>query len=686
MKQLIRNGFALLIVLVLTSPWTWGRNSPVLAAFSDVAGEPAAIQQAIDYCTSRGYLEGYPDSTFKPRNSLSRIDASRALVLVFGHGEEQQDPAIQFTDLPASDGRFRWANLAVKHGLMDRFADGSFRPDQEVTFERVAISITHGLGLDYTAANIQRINLQAPSFSGSMVIFLDLHLKYYERGYAARVKIWPGGGYPRGDMAYTLQRIENLESWRKDYLTSTFTSQRCQPPAANSGQQAALNYGFQRLGAPYLYGGESEAEGGFDCSGFVYNTLSMRMGYPMKRVADEQARDERYLFITRDGLKPGDAIFFYEQEGGGSTGYIGHAGMYVGNGIFIHSTGSNGGVSLDCLDTSSYWNTHFAWGRRIVGGPYPDRFDEYLLLFNPGDNPAQVQVEFLRNQEPPFAKTYQVAPHSRYTISVDSILSYDEVSLKVYSDTEIVAERAMYFNYMGKIPGGHASIGTPSPSLGWFLAEGYTGKGFDTWLLLANPYDRTAQVEVDFLLESGECITLPVEIRPHSRHTIMVNDWVPPQGVSMRVRSTNGVSIFAERAMYFNYYGKRGGHASAAVSSLSRNWYFAEGYTGGQFDTYLLLGNPTTETVEATCSFYREDGRVIEKHYLIAPLSRLTIGTDGIPGLESASFSIMVTCPHPIMAERAVYFLYRGWDGGTDSTGVTSPQKEWLFAEGYTGG
>jgi cell wall-associated NlpC family hydrolase len=78
------------------------------------------------------------------------------------------------------------------------------------------------------------------------------------------------------------------------------------------------------------------------------------MGYPMMRVADDQARDNRYLFVSREALQPGDAIFFYESAGDNPDGYIGHAGMYVGNGIFIHSTGSNGGVSFDCLDNNDY--------------------------------------------------------------------------------------------------------------------------------------------------------------------------------------------------------------------------------------------------------------------------------------------------------------------------------------------
>jgi hypothetical protein len=763
-------------------------------AFSDTGGEPSAIQEAIDSVTNAGWMEGYADGTFRPSDDVNRADAARGLVYAFGHGSESTDPAITFPDLPSSDPRFRWANLAVHYGLIDTASDGKFLPDDAVIYERVAIGVTHGLDLDEVAANIMNIVPGTPYYGGSMVVFHDLHLKYYDRDYPFHVRIWPGGGYPRGNMAFTLNKLSTLDSWRKDYLRNTFTAERCRPPSANDLQQTAIDYGFQRLGQAYLYGGETEAEGGFDCSGFIYNTLSIRMGYPMMRVADDQARDERYLYVNRESLKPGDAIFWYDEEGGGTTGYIGHAGMYVGNGLFIHSTGSNAAVSLDCLDTNSYWGSHFAWGRRVAGGPYPNRFDEFLLLSNPGDQDTLVHVEYLRKTEAPLTVDYAVAARSRATVSVDQLLPYDEVSMRVTSDTDIVAERAMYFNYGGLYPGGDASIGAASPAdhwflaegytgpnfhtwlllanpsdneaqvkvaylreqadpleqyynlaprsrtsihvnevpdlgqtgvsmqvdstngvgivaeramyfdynglkggsegLGinstgtqWFLAEGYTGAGFDTWLLLANPSDTDAKVDVDYLLEGRDKITRQATVPAHSRYTIDVNGQVPAGNVSMQVTSTNGVGIAAERAMYFDYHGKKGGHASAGVSQLSAEWNFAEGYTDKGFDTWLLLANPGEEEAEVTCSFMPEGGGgVIERAYRVPARSRFTVPVDEIEGMGAVAFSTRVISTRPIAAERAMYFDYKGWDGGSDSRGVNAPQREWYFAEGYTGG
>ncbi len=67
----------------------------------------------------------------------------------------------------------------------------------------------------------------------------------------------------------------------------------------------------------------------------------------------------------------------------------------------------------------------------------------------------------------------------------------------------------------------------------------------------------------------------------NSRTTVHANPIVPNVGMSTRVVVADGVGIAVERAMYFEYAGIwDGGHDAQAVSTASRTWYFAEGYTG----------------------------------------------------------------------------------------------------------
>ncbi|MCW2923112.1 MAG: hypothetical protein JWM98_516, partial [Thermoleophilia bacterium] len=71
--------------------------------------------------------------------------------------------------------------------------------------------------------------------------------------------------------------------------------------------------------------------------------------------------------ITSAGLQPADAISFGENGPRSTPTENYHAGVYMGNGWFIHSSGGNGGVAIDSLD--GWWKDEFAWGRRALRTP-----------------------------------------------------------------------------------------------------------------------------------------------------------------------------------------------------------------------------------------------------------------------------------------------------------------------------
>jgi len=75
----------------------------------------------------------------------------------------------------------------------------------------------------------------------------------------------------------------------------------------------------------------------------------------------------------------------------------------------------------------------------------------------------------------------------------------------------------------------------------------------------------------------------------------------------------------------------------------------------------------------------------VRKEATIAPYARYTLHVDDVPGLEQAEFSTYVESLTPLVAERAMYFIYNTRDGGSCSQGTTAPSREWFFAEGYTG-
>ena len=149
-------------------------------------------------------------------------------------------------------------------------------------------------------------------------------------------------------------------------------------PALSDRQKQVAKFALKFIGYPYIWAGEYPTKdspygtqkcGGFDCSGFVFYVMKMHFGYDSITVNQRGAHDMAAVAkprITRDKLKCGDLIFFGPKGPGSSVGSIYHAGLYLGRGWFIHSTGSSDGVTLASLTSSSYWKAAFAWGRRVL--------------------------------------------------------------------------------------------------------------------------------------------------------------------------------------------------------------------------------------------------------------------------------------------------------------------------------
>lgn len=138
------------------------------------------------------------------------------------------------------------------------------------------------------------------------------------------------------------------------------------PTPATSASAAAISRGTlstadRFVGVPYVWGGSTPSEG-FDCSGFVQYVFA-RNGVQLPRVSRDQARAGAALPARFDALRPGDLMFF-----AGSNGVVSHVAIWVGDGRFIHSSGSRGAVGYDELGTQrAHWfATHFVGARRVI--------------------------------------------------------------------------------------------------------------------------------------------------------------------------------------------------------------------------------------------------------------------------------------------------------------------------------
>lgn len=134
-----------------------------------------------------------------------------------------------------------------------------------------------------------------------------------------------------------------------------------EPPASDAAQSATL-YAMGLVGTPYRYGGNTP-EAGFDCSGliaYVYrHAAQLRTPRTVAELSDwGQA-------VPRDGVRTGDLVVFTVK------GRTNHAGIYVGQGRFVHAPSTGGAVKLERLD-SGYWAKQGVHFRRPWGLPEPD--------------------------------------------------------------------------------------------------------------------------------------------------------------------------------------------------------------------------------------------------------------------------------------------------------------------------
>ncbi len=353
--------------------------------------------------------------------------------------------------------------------------------------------------------------------------------------------------------------------------------------------------------------------------------------------------------------------------------------------------------------------------------------EQEILVANPGLSAVTVTVTLLPDPSAVIApgtaltRTFPLGPASRLTVRLAQEFgglngaASAEVSAVVAGTStpaDIVVERSMYFPDGTRV-GAHNASGVTEAAMRWILAEGASGI-FSTFILVANPNPSTTNVRVQYLKSTGDVITFTATLPANSRTTYWPQNDFPAQLGSAEFSTVvesleGGKPIVAERAMYFDPAPggsgfARSGHDALGVPEASDEWYFAEGFTGGNaqtaFETFLLLANTNSSATTATVTYQLDTGEAVTRDYVLAPNQRLTVWVDQEgrtfdARLRSASFGMTVKATRPMVAERAMYW---GTPSSGDPTTPTFPWREghatagsptlaaaWAFAEGREG-
>ena len=165
--------------------------------------------------------------------------------------------------------------------------------------------------------------------------------------------LWGGGGWL---VATWLAGCGSAPQAPVDMATGRLPSVGEPEAVAPPHAQAVTLHALGLVGTPYRYGGNTP-ETGFDCSGLI--------GYVYWHAAGMKAPRTVAAIIgwgqpmARDQLRTGDLVVF------ASKGPPNHAGIYVGQGRFVHAPSTGGTVRLDHLN-SRYWLTQQVSYRRPI--------------------------------------------------------------------------------------------------------------------------------------------------------------------------------------------------------------------------------------------------------------------------------------------------------------------------------
>ena len=149
---------------------------------------------------------------------------------------------------------------------------------------------------------------------------------------------------------------EKTETKKEEVNTSESVKEEINTSNSSKGNDIAT-YAKKYVGYNYVSGGTTPSNG-FDCSGFVYYVVNA-CGHSLSRSCQVQANSG--TAVSRENLEAGDLLFFCN----GANGSIGHVGIYIGGGQFVHAANSRRGVTIDTIN-NGYYDKYYYSARRIV--------------------------------------------------------------------------------------------------------------------------------------------------------------------------------------------------------------------------------------------------------------------------------------------------------------------------------
>jgi hypothetical protein len=293
---------------------------------------------------------------------------------------------------------------------------------------------------------------------------------------------------------------------------------------------------------------------------------------------------------------------------------------------------------------------------------------EILVFFNPFPADAVLDARFSTETGQRETDTFRgfVVP-GRGVVAVDlsfaNVTVSPEVTAEITARTGRVVVDRLQFYAEPEISGLALSTGVPTTSSSWVFPAGELGATRREALVVANPGDLPAEVDVEIRPEAGTLTAEPFEltVQPH-RHVLLdlaaeerMQQLLAEQAsFSIVVRTADGTSVAAERLVWVTPGQPGAGAATSPGIALAGTTLVAD-MAGAQPGSLLTLFNPSADSVAQVGVSILADGAprppVGDDEIEIQPGQRLTIPVED---LATGDFAVLLRSTTPVMAERDV--------------------------------
>ncbi len=335
------------------------------SVFTDISSAYWAYNE-IDRMRTLDIFQGYADGTFRPSNSITRMQTIITAVRLLGLEEEANakdfSTPVDFKDAENYFGKERnqWAKgyvlVAIEEGLL--YENGE-RLDPNKPAERlwVASVLIRALGYEEEAQELMSADVtfkdkeEIPKDAAGYAVAAE---KYGIFSGSSNGEFQPSVSITRAQMATVLDRTYKklLANPQSKMSKDTFIYAE----GNEEKIKELIRHGESYQGAEYLFGADPSSTEFFDCSSFtkkIYGEIGITL--PRTSRSQFQAGEK----IEQEELQTGDLVFFDTNEDEG----INHVAVFINEETLLHATRSKG---VDYTAFTDYWKKYYTGAVRVI--------------------------------------------------------------------------------------------------------------------------------------------------------------------------------------------------------------------------------------------------------------------------------------------------------------------------------